>query len=197
MLELQRFLIRKRVPFLKRVDTYDILDADTRQAVGVAREQPGFLVRLLRWFISRELMPTRLAVFETEDESLVFSVHRSNGLWRRKAEVYDAEHCLIGYFKSRILTWGKNFRMYNPRDEPFAEVRGDWTGFRFKFVTPDGRELGIVTNQWAGLAKELFTSADDYLVAIHKDLADLPFAKMLLLAAALVIDMVYEKKKVE
>jgi len=74
-------------------------------------------------------------------------------------------------------------------------VKGKWHGFDYRFVTPDGTvELGRVSKKWEGLAKELFTSADTYGVEVSPDLAEQPLAKMLILAAALAIDMIYKEE---
>jgi uncharacterized protein YxjI len=191
MLELQRFLIKKRVTFLKTMDTYDIFDPDTGEQVGVAREVPGSLVTFLRWFISKHLRPTTVEVREIEDESLLFTIRRPVRFGRQRVEVYDAEDNLVGFFKSKVFHLGGGFWVYDYRGGQFAEVKGDWIGWNFTFLTPDRRELGIVTKKWAGLGKGLFTSADNYIVSMHDDLLNEPIAKMLLLAAALAIDIVY------
>lgn len=195
MLELQRFLIKERIVFLKTVDTFDILDPDTGRLVGVAHEEPGTWVKWLRLIISKQLMPTRVEVREAEDDSLVFTIRRPFRLWRARVEVYDAEDQMVGYFKSKIFSLGGGFWVYDREDRQFAEVKGDWKGWNFQFRTPDGKELGVVTKQWAGLGKELFTSADNYVVSISDELADQPIAKMLLLAAALAIDIVFKEHK--
>src|SRR6266404_4144659 len=82
MLELQQFLIKEQVAFLKTASTYDIFDPETREQVGVAREQPGSFVTMLRWFISKRHLPTRIEVREMADESLVFTIRRPLGVWR-------------------------------------------------------------------------------------------------------------------
>jgi hypothetical protein len=43
---------------------------------------------------------------------------------------------------------------------------GNWKGWDFKFITKSGREIGTVTKKWAGLGKELFTSADNYIISL-------------------------------
>jgi uncharacterized protein YxjI len=191
MLELQRFFIKEQVAFLRSTSTYDIFDPDTREQVGVAREQPGSFARILRWFVSKRLTATSIEVYETEDESLVFTIHRPMSLWQERVNVYDADHRLMGYFLSKVLSWGRGFWVYDHEGLPFAELKGDWVGWNFVFVTPEGQELGAVTKSWAGLGRELFTSADNYVVSIHEELEDQPIAKMLLLAAALAVDLVY------
>ena len=42
------------------------------------------------------------------------------------------------------------------------------TKFDYSFLKPDGKtEMGKVSKKWAGLVKELFTSADTYAVQIQ------------------------------
>src|SRR5262249_34264227 len=87
------------------------------------------------------------------------------------------------------------FHVYDKDGNHFAEIKGKWLGFDYRFVTPDGKvELGRGSKKWGGMAKELFTSADTYGVEGSEELADQPMAKMLILAAALAIDMIYQEE---
>ena len=54
--------IKERVKILSSVQTYDILDAETGEAVGTAEEAIGSLVKGLRWVMSKHLLPTRIEV---------------------------------------------------------------------------------------------------------------------------------------
>lgn len=191
MLELQNFLIKEQVGFLKVIDVYDIFDPETGEQVGVCREEPGGLVKALRWIISKKLMPTKAEMREHPSGSLVFTIKKPVSFFRQTVEVYDADNKRLGYFKSKILSLGGGFYVYDDDDKQFAEIKGKWTGWEFSFLTPDGHEMGRVTKKWAGVLKELFTSADNYVVTIDDDLADQPIAKILLLAATIAIDMVY------
>lgn len=191
MLELQQFFIREHVAFLKTTDTYDILNPETQEPIGIAKENPGGLVSALRWIISKKLMSTKVEVHELPSNNLVFTIKKPVALFRHTVDVFDGEGKKLGYFKSKIFSIGGGFYVYDDKDQLFAEIKGKWHGFEFKFLSADGQELGSVTKKWAGLAKELFTSADNYVVTISDDLADQPVAKILLLAAALAIDVVY------
>ena len=159
--------------------------------VGVAKEVPGSLVSVLRLFISKKLMPTTVEVREHPDGALVFTIKKPVTFLRQTVEVYDADGKKLGYFMSKVFSLGGGFYVYDNNDNQFAEVQGKWTGWEFTFLTPEGHEMGKVTKKWAGVLKELFTSADNYVVSIADDLADQPIAKMLLLAATLAIDIVY------
>jgi uncharacterized protein YxjI len=80
------------------------------------------------------------------------------------------------------------------QDKTIAEIKGDWKGWNFKFLNPQGGEIGVVTKKWGGLAKELFTSADTYAVSIAQSGGEDRTTRILLLAAALAIDIVYKEK---
>jgi uncharacterized protein YxjI len=195
MLDRQRFLIKEQVAFLKTTDVYDIYDADSQEQIGVAKEDPGQLVAFLRWFISKKLMSTKVYVTSTETDEVVFTIRKPVSFWRERVEVYDANEKCVGYFKSKIFSLGGGFWVYDDKDVQFAEVKGDWVGWNFRFLGPEKEELGLVTKKWAGLGKELFTSADNYIVSIDDSLEDQPVAKMLLLAAALAIDIVFYEQQ--
>ena len=193
MLESRKFLVKERVKILAAHATYDIYDGDTQQPVGTAEEEIGFVTRVLRWFVSKQLMPTRVEVREKPDDSLVFAVSRGFYLLRSRVEIHDAQGVLVGYLKSKLFSFSGGFHVYDARDKPFAEVKGNLFGFKYRVLTPEGDfEMGKVSKEWGGLAKELFTSADSYMIEIHEDLHEQPLAKMLVLAAALAVDMIFK-----
>lgn len=197
MLEARRLLVKERVKFLKSHHTYDIYDpdGDLQAPVGIAEEDIGSVVQLLRWFVSKQLMPTRIEVREMPDDSLVFTISRGWYLFRSRVEVHDAQGALVGYFKSKLITWAGGFYVYDPDDGPFAEVKGNFIGFKYRMLTPDGSlELGKVSKKWGGVAKELFTSSDTYMVEVAEELDEQPMAKMLVVAAALATDMIFKSE---
>ena len=87
---------------------------------------------------------------------------------------------------------GGAFRVFTAGGTEIAVVKGDWKGWNFRFLSGD-TELGLVTKQWAGLGKELFTTADNYMISINGT----PNVEIntLLLAAGLAIDTVLKERK--
>ena len=70
-------------------------------------------------------------------------------------------------------------------------MKGDWKGWNFRFLVASEREIGTITKKWAGIGKELFTSADNYIVSFTE--APDPGKAVLLLAAGLAVDTVYKE----
>src|SRR4029077_12386355 len=125
--------------------------------------------------------------------SLVFSLRRGWYIFRSRIEVRDAQGELVGYFRSKFFTISGGFHVYDKGNKHFAHVKGRMFGFDYRFLTEDGKvELGQVSKRvggLAGLAREVFFSADNYFLKINPELAEQPMAKMLLLAATLAVDL--------
>jgi uncharacterized protein YxjI len=195
MLNRTQYFIREHTGFLKLSDVYDILDPHSKEKIGQAREEISGFVKFLRLFINKSLMPTRIAVYEGKDENahkLLFSLKRGFTFLRPKVVIVDANGGGLGHLKSKLLSLGGAFRVFAADGAEIALVKGDWKGWNFRFLSGD-TELGVVTKKWAGLGKELFTSADNYIVSING--APSPSISTLLLAAGLAIDTVFKERK--
>jgi uncharacterized protein YxjI len=62
----------------------------------------------------------------------------------------------------------------------------NWRAWDFAVSDGSGREVARITKTWAGFARAVFTTADDYVVAVHQRLPE-PLAS-LVLASALTVD---------
>jgi uncharacterized protein YxjI len=194
MLDRKTFLIKERVGFMKLVDTYDIHDPETGSRIGIAREAISPFLKIVRLLVSKRLLPTLVEIRERDEDPVCLSIRKGAALLRPLVTVRDGEGREVGRFKSKFFSLGGGFHVLDAFDNPVAEIRGDWKGWNFRFLTPDGTELGKVTKKWAGLGKELFTSADNYMIALDGDRALPADTTSLLLAAGLAIDIVYKEK---
>ncbi len=197
MLNKRTYFIRERVGFLKLVDTYDIIDPQTQQQLGIAQEKPGGLVHVLRFLVNKQLLPTKVFVYEgdnPEDETkLLFSIQRGFTLFRSKVNILDKGGTVVGWFQSKVFSLGGAFRVFDATGNEVALVKGDWKGWNFRFLDKAEKEIGTIAKKWAGIGKELFTSADNYIIALSQDSA--PAKALLLLAAGLAVDTVYKERK--
>lgn len=197
MLNKRTYFIRERVGFLKLADTYDIIDPQTQQQLGIAKEKPGGLVHVLRFLVNKQLLPTKVFVYEgdnPEDETkLLFSIQRGFTLFRSKVNILDKGGTVVGWFQSKVFSLGGAFRVFDATGNEVALVKGDWKGWNFRFLDKAEKEIGTIAKKWAGIGKELFTSADNYIIALSQDSA--PAKALLLLAAGLAVDTVYKERK--
>jgi uncharacterized protein YxjI len=196
MLNRKTYFIREHVGFMKLSDTYDILDPETKVQLGIAREKVSVIFHVLRFLINKRLLPTKIFVYEGdsfENESrLLFSIQRGFTLLRSKVNICDSRGNVIGWFKSKLFSLGGAFYVFDNLGNEVALVKGDWKGWNFRFLDKSQNEMGTITKKWAGIGKELFTSADNYIVSLNQEPA--AAKATLLLAAGLAVDMVYKEK---
>ena len=193
MLSLKTFLVKEQISFLRLSDTYDIFDPSSGQKVGDAKETLHIALKLLRLLIDKQFFPTTITIADTTGKPL-FSLKKSPQFLRAKVTVLDSSGTNIGYFKSKLISIGGGFHVYDVRDNKIAEVKGDWIGWNFKFLDQNSVEIGTVTKKWAGIGKELFTSADNYVISLTET-SPSAAKKMLLVAAGLAIDLVYKENR--
>jgi len=194
-LDLKQFVVKEHVGFLKLADVFDIFDAATQAKVALARETPGGLITALRFLVNKRVLPNTVTVTQGDENGpLLFLIRKPFTFLRSKVWVEDAAGKRLGYFRSKLFSFGGGFWVHDEFDRQIAEVKGDWKGWNFTFLSSEGKEMGLVTKKWGGLAKELFTSADTYAVSIHDGAGADRSRTILLLAAALAIDIVYKEK---
>jgi uncharacterized protein YxjI len=196
MLTRKSFFIREHVGFLKLSDTYDILDPESQAQIGIAKEKVPALVHVLRFLLNKQMLPTRVHVYEGadfENESrLKFTISRGFSLLRPKVDILDPRGGSLGWLRSKAFTLGGAFTVFDASGNEVARVKGDWKGWNFRLTDRAGREVGTITKKWAGIGKELFTSADNYIIALDPSAAQAD--ALLLLAAGLAVDVIYKER---
>lgn len=193
MLDRRTYVVKERVGFMKLASTYDLLDAETGQPIGIAKEEPPGIVKYLRLAVNNRWLPTIVNVYERETDPPVLTIHRGVALFRPKVHV-TAGGRELGYFRARAISIGPSFRIFDTQDREIGSVKGDWKGWNFQLLGSGGEELGRVTKKWAGFGKELFTTADTYVISLGDAAAGRRETAQLLLAAGLAIDTVFKEK---
>ncbi len=122
----------------------------------------------------------------------VVFVRRGVSFIRSVVGVFDAAGNPIGTFRQKLLSIGGKFDILDAEGRIRCTLAGTWTSWEFRFER-DGADIARVSKKWAGIGKELFTSADNYMLAIDPAVgADDP-DRLLIVAAVLCIDMVLKE----
>lgn len=58
---------------MKLSNTYDILDPETKEQIGIEKEKPGTLFIVLRFLVNKRLLPTKVFVYAGNNYEIVFS----------------------------------------------------------------------------------------------------------------------------
>jgi len=186
------YLVKEHVGMFKAANNFDIYNPDTGEIIIECREERlGFLTRILRFTDYKRMTPFDIQI-QTPDGQQIVRVKRGVSLFLSKVQVFDENDKLIGGFKQKFFTIGGAFKVLDASDTPVCQLKGKWTGWDFRFIA-DEIELAHVTKKWAGIGKEMFTSADNYVLQISDKVPADSAVRQLILAAVMCIDMVLKE----
>lgn len=186
------YFVKEHVGMFKASNNYDIFDPETQEHILDCREPNlGFFAKMFRFTDYKRMTPFNIEI-TTPSGELVLQVKRGTTFWMSKVEVLDETGRLVGYFKQKFFSIGAKFDVLSPNDEVLCTLKGKWSGWDFKFVKGDV-EFAKVTKKWAGLGKELFTSADNYVLSIDENVKPDNDLRILIMAAVMCIDMVLKE----
>jgi len=185
------FLVKERVAVLKLTDTYDIFDPSTGERIGVALDKPPSWAKYARMFLHKQFLPTRVEISENEFDGPMLTILKRPGFFRVEVSLLDSRGQIFGSFRSKLFRLGGGFYVYDSQGSVIAEVNGDWKGWNFSIVSESGRRIGEVTKKWAGVGKEIFTTADTYVISVGE--SEKPETVAMALAAGLAVDTVFKE----
>jgi uncharacterized protein YxjI len=187
------FFVKEHVKIFKAANSFDVFDPETSQLILQCREENlGFFTKMFRFTDYKRTTPFEIDI-KTPTGETILTVKRGVSFFLSTVEVLDERKQLIGMFKQKFLSIGGKFEVLDASERPLCMLKGKWTSWDFKFVSNDGKEFATVTKKWNGLGKELFTSADNYILQISSQVpADNPL-RMLIMAAVMCIDLVLKE----
>jgi uncharacterized protein YxjI len=186
------YLVKEHVAYFKAANNFDIHDPETGDVVMECREDTlGFITKMLRFTDYKRMTPFDIQVRTPGGEQVV-RVTRGISIFLSKVKVLDENDNVIGGFKQKLFSIGGAFTVLDENETPVCQLKGKWTGWDFRFMAGDV-ELAHVSKKWAGIGKQLFTSADNYVLEISSDVPPDSAARQLILAAVMCIDMVLKE----
>jgi uncharacterized protein YxjI len=186
------FLIKEHAGIFKAANNYDVFDPASGAKLIECREPNlGFFTKLFRFTDYKRMTPFEVVLTDTDGRK-VLTVRRGVSLFLSKVEVLDGNGRVVGGFKQKFFSIGGAFRVLDARDNEVCVLKGKWTSWEFKFLKGE-KELAVVSKKWNGLGRELFTSADNYVLSIGDRVPADDDVRILIMAAVMCIDMVLKE----
>ncbi len=186
------FLVKEHVGLFKAANNYDIFDPESGEKIMECREENlGLFTKIFRFSDYKRMTPFDIRVRTLEGKQVV-RVTRGVTLFRSNVKVFDDRDEEIGGFRQKLWSIGGRFDVLDRSGQAVCSLKGKWTGWEFAFVR-DELELARVTKKWVGLGKEMFTTADTYMLSISPEVPPNSAIRRLILAAVMCIDMVLKE----
>ena len=193
VLNLNLFFIKEHVRLFKAANSFDIYNPETNQIVlQCLEENLGFFTKLFRFTNYKRMTPFDIDIKTSMGEKIL-SVRRGVSWFLSHVDVLDGRGVLIGMFRQKFFSIGGKFEVLDASGHLLCTLKGSWTSWDFKFVSADNKEFARVTKKWSGLGKELFTSADNYMLQISPSVPPDSPLRQLIMAAVMCIDLVLKE----
>jgi uncharacterized protein YxjI len=186
------FLVKEHVGMFKASNNFDIFNPESGSVMMTCREPNlGFFTKIFRFTDYKRMTPFHIVISDNQGKKIL-SIKRGVTIFKSDVEVFDEGDRLIGVFKQKFFSFGGKFEMHDNQDKHLCTLQGKWTGWDFKFIQ-HGKEIATVSKKWSGIGKELFTSADNYVLNINESIPSDDKLRPLILSAVMCIDMVFKE----
>ncbi len=179
-------IVNQKVKLIELNNQYSVFDQHGNQIAAVnqvgqsAAKKALRLVSSLDQFMTHQLQVTDVA------GHIVLQVTRPRKMMKSKVIVSDGNDREIGRIVQQNMIGKINFGLEANGHQLGAIKAENWRAWNFRIEDSAGNEVARITKTWEGLAKTMFTSADNYVLQIHARQSE-PL-NSLIVASALSID---------
>jgi uncharacterized protein YxjI len=178
-------VVSQRTKLIELTNEYAIYDGQARQIGAVVEVGQSTVKKALR-FVSNydQFLTHRLEVRDAGGVQL--GLTRPAKLVKSRVIVTRGDGTPVGEIVQANVFGKIRFDLVANGQFVGAIQAENWRAWNFAITDAAGTEVARITKTWEGLAKTLFTTADNYVVHIHFRLPE-PLASMVL-ASALTVD---------
>ena len=172
LLDHHRIVINQKAKLIELVNEYKIRDENGAE-IGTIRQEGQSQLKKLARFVSSldQFMTHRLAAYDASGTK-VLELVRPRKIVKSSVEVSDGLGAPVGSIRQENVFGKIRFGLHDAAGSKMGEIRAEnWRAWNFAIVDERGAEVGRITKTWEGLAKTLFTTADDYLLEISPSLS--------------------------
>jgi uncharacterized protein YxjI len=179
-------VVNQKAKLIEVNNEYAIFDQNGAQIGAVRQVGQSKAKKVLRVLTSVDQFLTHKLEIVDQHGQVQLALTRPAKLVKSKVIVQDAQGGELGQIVQQNAIGKIRFGL-----EANGQVHGtiaaeNWRAWNFSITDAAGEEVARITKTWEGLAKTMFTTADNYVVQIHRPLAE-PL-RSLVVASSLAVD---------
>ncbi len=179
-------VVNQKAKLIELANQYGVFDRDGNQIGAVGQVGQSALKKALRLVSSVDQFLTHRLEITDRSGAVVLRLTRPAKIFKSTVVVEDPNGHEVGRIVQRNMIGKINFGLESGGQQ-LGEIKAEnWRAWNFRIEDATGTEVARITKTWEGLAKTMFTTADNYVVQIHRRLAQ-PLLS-LVIASALSID---------
>ena len=179
-------VVNQKAKLIELTNEYKVMDQNGRELGSVTEVGQGALRKILRFVSSWDQFLTHKLEIRDAYGQPQLLLTRPAKIFKSRVIVSRPDGSPVGEIVQQNMIGKINFAM-NANGRQVGAIKAEnWRAWNFAIVDHQDNEVARITKTWEGLAKTLFTSADNYVLQIHYQLPE-PLLS-LVVATALTVD---------
>lgn len=179
-------VVNQKAKIIELNNQYSVFDKDGRQIASVNQVGQSAAKKAMRLLTSLDQFMTHKLEVTDANGQVLLRITRPAKLMKSTVVVSDANDQEIGRIVQENMIGKINFSLQAGGHTYGAIKAENWRAWNFRIEDHTGQEVARITKTFEGIAKTLFTTADNYVVQIHTALPQ-PL-NALVVASALSVD---------
>ena len=179
-------VVNQKVKLIELNNQYSVFDSSGKQIASVNQVGQSTAKKLLRLVSSLDQFLTHKLEISDMKGQVVLRLTRPAKVFKSTVIVSDGADREVGRIVQENMIGKINFSLQVGQQQIGAIKGENWRAWNFRIEDASGTEVARITKKFEGIAKTLFTTADNYVLNIHRPLEQ-PLIS-LVVAAALSID---------
>ncbi|MEV5146559.1 phospholipid scramblase-related protein [Streptomyces sp. NPDC052727] len=179
-------VVNQKAKLIELTNEYKVMDQNGREIGSVTQVGQGVLRKILRFVSSLDQFLTHKLEIRDAFGQPQLLLTRPAKIFKSRVIVTRPDGSPVGEIVQKNMIGKINFAMVANGQQVGAIKAENWRAWNFAIVDHADNEVARITKTWEGLAKTLFTTADNYVLQIHYQLPE-PLLS-LVVATALTVD---------
>ncbi|MFD7136106.1 phospholipid scramblase-related protein [Streptomyces sp. NPDC059894] len=179
-------VVNQKAKLIELTNEYTVMDQQGNQLGSVVQVGQSALRKVLRFVASVDQFLTHRLEIRDAHGQPVLLLTRPAKVFKSRVIVTRPDGQPVGEIVQQNVFGKINFAMTANGQQVGAIKAENWRAWNFAIVDHADNEVARITKTWEGLAKTLFTTADNYVLQIHYQLPE-PLLS-LVVATALTVD---------
>ena len=179
-------VVNQKAKLIELTNEYKVMDQNGNQVGSVTQVGQSAFRKIVRflWSID-QFMKIRLEIRDAHGQPVML-LTRPGKIFKSRVIVERPDGSPVGEIVQQNMIGKINFAMMVNGQQVGAIKAENWRAWNFAIVDHTENEVARITKTWEGLAKTMFTTADNYVLQIHYQLPE-PLLS-LVVATALTVD---------
>jgi uncharacterized protein YxjI len=186
-------VVNQKTKIIELTNEYSVFDAAGKQLGAVRQTGQTTLKKAARLLTSLDQFMTHTLEVTDASGAVQLTLTRPRKVFKSTIVVQRPDGSEVGRIVQENMVGKIRFGMETD-GKRLGGIQGEnWRAWNFGIMDDAGTEVGRITKTWEGLARTVFTTADHYVVQIHKELPE-PL-RSLVVASALCVDTALKQDK--